>query len=421
MVSNAKKDKDGRRVYDKRHACLFCGTLVSKLARHVKSSHKGEEVVGKCLALNNQKDIKDMWSTIRRKGDFLHNSKVLKTGGEIILVRRPAPGVNVNPNKCVPCTYCLGFFLEDQLSRHCAICPNKTTENSPNGSGTVSDVKKGRLMLYPNQTIQGASIELEQFVLDRMNKDEITDLVKKDGLINTYGSFLLINKGARKLSLVSQNMRLLSRLLIEVRKRTTDNCLDLRQFLTPSNFDLTVDVTKSLGGYFRDYENDEGLPGFKKPSVPLKIGYAIGCALTLKQGMAIRCNNQQEIDDCLNFQNLMKSEWSVRISSASLRTLSNNKFNRDDVLPFTSDLLKLKDYCCKRRAALMKEKEVTLNIWRELAEVTVTLVTIFNKRRGNEASSVLLKRFLERDDHSKSIHTDIVDSLTPLEQKLMER
>ena len=125
------------------------------------------------------------------------------------------------------------------------------------------------------------------------------------------------------------------------------------------------------------------------------------------------------IDRSLGFQRLYKNEWRVLVSSASLRSLADNKFNKTDMLPLTSDLLKVRSHCIDRISELSKELSVKsdLDNYRKLCETVVTKVTIFNKRRGNEVSSVLLSRYMEREDRSKSLHEDIMSSLSPLEKK----
>ncbi|XP_057311013.1 uncharacterized protein LOC130648900 [Hydractinia symbiolongicarpus] len=104
--------------------------------------------------------------------------------------------------------------------------------------------------------------------------------------------------------------------------------------------------------------------------------------------------------------------------------LGDNKFNKQEFLPVTSDLLKLKVYCEERTSFLvsaLKDKHDDLSAWRELAEVVITRITVFNKRRGNEASSLLLKKYTERKNKTGTVHDDILKSLTPLERKLMNR
>ena len=61
------------------------------------------------------------------------------------------------------------------------------------------------------------SVELSVAVLEKMNRDDVADVAKNDTFILTLGSFLMSGKGQKKSHLVSQPMRLLSRLFIQLR------------------------------------------------------------------------------------------------------------------------------------------------------------------------------------------------------------
>ena len=50
-------------------------------------------------------------------------------------------------------------------------------------------------------------------------------------------------------------------------------------------------------------------------------------------GVGLRRNDQMLIDRSIGFQRLYKNEWRVLVSSASLRSLGDNKFNKTDMLP----------------------------------------------------------------------------------------
>ena len=198
---------------------------------------------------------------------------------------------------------------------------------------------------------------------------------------------------------------------------------NLLDCLHPMNFDDVVNSTKRLAGFTSINGDGEKIPGFQKPSLALKIGYAIDNSLMLMQGMGLRKGDDILADHAKKFHKLYLSERSVRISSASLHSLADNKFNKEDLLPLTSDLLLLKQYCENRTKILVKTvaEMPTLETWRELAEVILTRITIYNKRRGNEPSSLLLKRYQEKSSHSKVVHSDITDSLSSLEKALLKR
>ena len=93
--------------------------------------------------------------------------------------------------------------------------------------------------------------------------------------------------------------------------------------LHPMHFDDVVNSTKRLAGFTNINRDGEKIPGFNKPSLALKIGYAIDNSLM--QGMGLRKGDDLLSDDAKTFHKLYLSEWSVRISSASLRSLADNK------------------------------------------------------------------------------------------------
>ena len=398
--------------------------MSSKIARHLERHHKNERVMKEILSLDDSKksERKKRLDGLRMKGDFFFNAKVLKSGeGRIITYRRPQNGCSYSPEEYVPCKYCLAFLHKREIRRHCASCAFRPTESTGNMGGVQNQCE---LLLYPHQQSSvGSSLELQEFVLRSMNNDSIKDVLQQDELILTYGSFLLSGKGAKKANNISQRMRTLSRLVIKMREIAAQPNWQLVDIIVPKQFDNVVVATKELAGYSATNIDGEKLPIFKKPSLALKMGYALDNALMLLQGMGLRKGNPVLVENAKNFQKLYESEWSVLISSASLRALADNKFNKDELLPLTSDLVKLRQYCEDRMTALRAELLVKVDSakWRELADIVLTRITIFNKRRGNEPSSLLLSRYVNRKSKSAVVHDDIIDSLSPMERKLLYR
>ena len=99
------------------------------------------------------------------------------------------------------------------------------------------------LIFFTNKVSSRASKELKALVLSSMQNDDITDIVREDELITTLGSPLTESQVLRKDNLISQKMRLLGRLLQELRAKEED-CLDLMSFLSPKYFDDIIGGTK---------------------------------------------------------------------------------------------------------------------------------------------------------------------------------
>ena len=96
-----------------------------------------------------------------------------------------------------------------------------------------------------------------------------------------------------------------------------------------------------------------------------------------------------------------------------------------DPLPLTEDLVKLasenKEEICflteKLKRSDLNKKE-TKECFNRLVTATEAAV-IFNKRRGGEASRLLVSSYLDRKRESQN--EDIAKTLSPLEQKLAEK
>ena len=397
--------------------------MQTKIGRHLEAKHGNESLLQNLSQLDKNKKERDIiLDRVRLLGDFYYNVKVLKNGGELIVCRRPSPGEKLSASKFGPCKYCLGFFHKEELWRHARNCLYKGTTAEGEDLESIRNIQQEADILLHGQK-DPDFLELEEFVIQRMRKDEITTVAASDEIIKKYGNFLMSGKGSKKANSISSNMRLMARLLITLRKNDNNSNKALKDFMKPVNFDLIVKCTKEMAGFSQKNSDGEFLPTFKIPSLPLKIGFALSSIFMLLKGLALRIKEPEVIEDATNLSQLYASEWSNLVSSASLRTIADTNFNKQEFLPVTSDLLKVKAYCYSKMEALVAElkKAVDKQLWRELAEIVITRLTIFNKRRGNEVSSILLKWYKNRADFGKALHDDVLESLSALERKLMER
>ena len=136
------------------------------------------------------------------------------------------------------------------------------------------------------------------------------------------------------------------------------------------------------------------------------------------------CRKDKDLqEDVDNFEKLLDSEWSHRVSHHSLSTLSASKFNKVELLPLADDLEKL------RRSILSKISSSTqilaeqpqLEAWSQLAQATLARLVMFNKRRGGEASKMLLESYHQRPDWKQVNNPEIMASLSGFERELSRR
>ena len=183
------------------------------------------------------------------------------------------------------------------------------------------------------------------------------------------------------------------------------------------------EILSAIENVARLQENAEGIRVFEIPSLALRLGHNLLKCAELKRGMGIRQQNGQLKEEAETFIQLHSSEWTDKVSSIALATLKTNHFNKPEMLPVTEDLVLLKNFLVQTMEDENKQitKEPSYASWRALAEATLSRIILFNKRRGSEASNLLLLTYSTRPNWVASANTEIVNSLLPMERKLLDR
>lgn len=416
LVRCARKKEGKRRVYDKKQACYYCGKLVCKISRHYEQKHQCEREVAIALAFNKGSPTrKKHLEKLRLLGNFHHNVTVLETGkGELILKRRPSSAEKCIPGDYLPCSHCLGFFKRQELWKHMKSC-------GPDDAPKCQKVQAKAKLLLLNSTVVSSSDNnsiLSQ-VFSTMRSDEVSLIAKNDWLIKEVGLFLVEKHGEKQQHLISQKMRELARLLTELRAADFSPNAQLSDFIKPEKFDVVVSAVKNLS----KFQFQEGVQRVATPSLSLKVGHSLKKCVSILRGQAFRRKDKDLQEDVDNFEKLLDSEWSHRVSHHSLSTLSASKFNKVEILPLADDLEKL------RRSILSKISSSTqilaeqpqLEAWSQLAQATLARLVMFNKRRGGEASKMLLESYHQRPDWKQVNNPEIMASLSGFERELSRR
>ena len=128
---------------------------------------------------------------------------------------------------------------------------------------------------------------------------------------------------------------------------------------------------------------------------------------------------QSLIEDAEKFEKLLITEWSDRISHYSLTTLGVRKFNKPDLLPLAEDLKKLRKSVLERVSQYTDslQRNPSLEAWGLLAKATLGRLVMFHKRRGGEASKMLLASYDARPDWTR-VNSQEMSSLDALEREL---
>ncbi|KAL5244632.1 hypothetical protein ACI65C_012042 [Semiaphis heraclei] len=278
-----KKPINNKRLWDKTDCCIFCEKNVTNFTRHITRKHTSEIEVARYLSFpQGSKDRKILADQLRKRGNFLCN-----VGSEQVIkpVRRPNEFSTIsNAADYLPCKHCYGLYKKKYLYRHEKVCKSIKTELKGRNKAQAD---AQNLLLTFTETDE----QLVKEVFPRMAVDSISLVAKTDLLIKSFGSrYLKCHREKHLVNIVSQKMRTLARLLIQMRNEDP-NIKSLLDCLTPKYFDKIIKCTKIVAGY--DADNDK----FGSPSIVLKMGSALKQCCDIAEFNILKESKHLDLDD----------------------------------------------------------------------------------------------------------------------------
>ena len=413
----------GKRSWRKDHCCLYCQKYISKMSRHLTDCHSLEDEVKATLSFPvKSKQRREKFEYLMCVGDYYHNIGVLETGcGKLIVLRRPTNEEcivrDIQPKHYTPCPGCLGFVKKTDLWRHASKCKDIDQDLKKIRSATQ---QASRLLVF--QTTSKASPEYTREVVARMAADRVTEVASNDLLITQLGMFMFQQYGLSQRSLISNRIRMLSRLLIELRRSSGKCDLSLIHCISPDYMDSIIAAVQNICQIEIARCSRPTLKS--SPSFALKIGHELRRCADLVRNMALKQHDMDMLQKAEAFLKVRQFEWPVMISSPALATLASRKQNRPCMLPCSSDLTMLMKYLKSSVLRLMSQLESSHNprlFWHSLAELTVARIIIFNKRRSGEVARMTVDTYKQTPKWHESAMKEFHSVLTPLEKKLSER
>ncbi|KAL5238144.1 hypothetical protein ACI65C_005554 [Semiaphis heraclei] len=333
-----KKPINNKRLWDKTDCCIFCEKNVTNFTRHITRKHTSEIEVARYLSFpQRSKDRKILADQLRKRGNFLCN-----VGSEQVIkpVRRPNEFSTIsNAADYLPCKHCYGLYKKKYLYRHEKVCKSIKTELKGRNKAQAD---AQNLLLTFTETDE----QLVKEVFPRMAVDSISLVAKTDLLIKSFGSrYLKCHREKHLVNIVSQKMRTLARLLIQMRNEDP-NIKSLLDCLTPKYFDKIIKCTKIVAGY--DADNDK----FGSPSIVLKMGSALKQCCDIAEFNILKESKHLDLDDTqkkikkslLNMRSIIEKQWSYEISTNACKEIYQKKWNKPAYLPLTSDIKIFRDY-----------------------------------------------------------------------------
>uniref|UniRef100_A0A1I8J1L2 C2H2-type domain-containing protein n=2 Tax=Macrostomum lignano TaxID=282301 RepID=A0A1I8J1L2_9PLAT len=407
----------------KRHCCLFCGEMFSKIRRHLIRAHSKEMCVQRALAFNPKSDKYDQeFDRLRFRGDYEHNIKVMtqeKEGGIIVCRERSSSDMKDNEVSYLPCIHCFGFFRKTELSRHVQRC--RFVVNVSDLNRRTEAVSAGRCLLlascfpakYPSKFIE---------LINKMKVDSCSKVAQSDKLIMELGYYAYegFTSGKTGKKIVTAKMREMSRLLMSAREIMGDPSACLDDLLKPSSFDLVVEATRNVAK-FTAQEDAQICDSFSIPSMALKCGFSLKLAAELSLVRALKCEMPEVAQERRNFITLYETSWSRKISSIALLSLKERKIDKGQTLPLTSDIQLITKHINEYLSHIDTEKlKSSPSYWKEVAEYVAIRLSIFNKRRASEPFKLRVSAW-QKARSCKDVDDTTLSALSELEKQMLYR
>lgn len=411
-----------------RNYCNFCDDTVVQLPRHFRRHHSELPEVSEVLSKKEGKERSLGFLKLRNLGNFKHNIAVLDSGFGTLRVSKRSNRNSKVAEDYLPCVHCLAFYCKDQLWRHVLHCPlnseklNASGEEDVDGKRRASCSAAGQILLdgsLLNDSQSAVDAEFKASVIDKMHKDEIRRVAVADSLIASFGHILYQRLGPQRAQDIQQRMRQLARLLQAVNTEVPSP-YRLTDVISGKGFDLVINGVHSAAGM---NVHDSGRRVFSIPSLASKLGHSIKKCAQLKLGQGIRQDDPVMQHEAQQFLTLHRADWQDKVSTVCGTSFKLSKINKAEELPSREDLDKLKEFQACRMHRLNKEllQCPSYESWRELCKLTLSRVTLFNKRRGGEASQLLVSHYLNRPNWQEKSHAEVTSSLLPVERELLKR
>ncbi len=383
-TAKRKRGKDFQQVF----SCVKCGKLIMKNNDHLKKVH--HEDLSEVFDLANQERRKEL-RKLSQKGNHQHNMKVIKEEKGLFIVGRRTTRKDeiFDLERHCPCPMCFEWVTTTNLTRHASTCPAKDLSAD---LMTVDNIAMASRVLC-NRLNQTASKLLIKEVFGTMLNDAVKDICLTDELLIMLGNFWLQknieNVLARKYH-TAHVMRLMARILFQVRLIQKKEDITLSEMLSPRHFDAVVTATYRIAGrdgdtwdrFTEDLGREEIAKLLKSPSNIVKTGHLLIKVANIKKVRAIKLGDEEKTREAVQFLDILSSDWENSMANLVLRV---RRYQKTEPLPDDNDLKKFLNYI---KEELSKITEINPENHRHGVCLAEALLVIFNSRRPGEVQDI---------------------------------
>lgn len=392
----------------KKNYCPYCKKFTTKFARHLQLLHADILEVRRFKILPaRSKERQSIIQSIRLNGIYMHNTQQEHNSGQFIVSRCPLRSDRRVPTDYLPCSNCKTFVMKKNLRRHYLRCMDLNADGK-RGTSVSSKKLVSRIHDVANDILRCT-------VFPVLQDCEVVDRIRYDELAILYG-----NKMCDKYTLPHQHdmIRAHLRLLGRFKQSLCDarpDITELTQVFHPKNYDSVHEAINLCAKF------NVTIQSYETPTVATSLVTMIKKCCNIFKVMCLKQQNHEEKRLAEDFELVFGSETPISINRKVQEDAALRLRRKKVVLPTEGDIQKLHKYLMKIRDDSFKilSKAFCQESWLSLAEATLVLVQLFNRRRAGETERIQILDLTNRDTIDETEYSAIYNNLTQEEKDVI--
>lgn len=250
-----------------------------------------------------------------------------------------------------------------------------------------------------------------------MRKDEIIRMVRYDELLIIYANKMCIKyKAQHQHDMIRARLRLLGRFLLALKDINT-NIQNFQSLYYPRLYDDCISAINIIAGY------DNGTQLYRNPAVASNLATLLKYVGNILISKCIKKEDENKKKLVKDFIKLLVVDIGTSVTKTVKETQSAHKRHKKINLPSLNDIKKLHVHLAKQRTAAYAalKGSFTYEKWLALAEVTLTSIHVFNRRRAGEMERAEIEDFKHYVKVNKNMFGDIYKSLSVEDRKIAKK
>jgi len=353
---------------------------------------------------------------LKKKGIYRSNQQAMRNNKEEYMRERNSKAAETDT---VMCGYCRGFYASHYFHRHKQRC--------------MAAEAGGVAVSVPLPVVQGNEMDNDPDfaadILGRFHPDDVGKFCQVDEVVLALGKSMYLrkkpvarinkSKGQEVRKSVMKEMRQLGSVLIEFKAQAKEDNLDLTSFdlLNRKHMKYLAAAVIKLS---TNSESEEDI----KAGTKLAIGNVIKETAKVMKVFYLEKEEDEKGKEVDNFVTVFNLKWPSLFADAQYKVLMERqkRLRKPARLPEEEEIKKLKEYMVPEMERITSE---TYALWtpsefKELRNVTVCRLTLFNCRRGGEPSRLLIDEWKDAEE-DKWLPQHSLANLPVAEQQLIKK